>query len=416
MDLQAGHVLKARYEIEGVVGTGAMGVVYRARDRFDGSTRALKTVDLDLAPAGEADELRTLFEREARFLCGLGHRGFPKVSDYFTDGLLCCQVMDLIEGETLEARVDRLGPRDEVEALDLARQLAEHLRFLHEHPAGPIVYRDLKPSNVMIGPDGTAYIVDFGIARVYKRDESRDTQFLGTPGYAAPELHGGRQSSPASDMYAFGATMRFVLTGEHPVPGLPLPPLTIQSPLLSIIVGRCLADVPANRLLAGRVLEAVSEAAVPVATQLDWTLLVAWFHRDFLRWPRTAFHPSGGDLLWLFLAVLWLIVVQPGVMRSSHHGRAVACKSNLKFIATALEMYASDNSGRFPPNLERLTPNYLRSVPTCPAAGEQTYVPAYQMAARPDIYTVMCAGNAHSYEGYGKNYPQYTSVSGLLEH
>lgn len=95
-------------------------------------------------------------------------------------------------------------------------------------------------------------------------------------------------------------------------------------------------------------------------------------------------------------------------------GQLVACKSNLKNIGTAAEMYSTDNSGRYPTKLSQLTPNYLRSIPTCPSAGKDTYSASYKSAVSPDGFTVACGGSHHTKDGLGPNLPKYTSLQGLL--
>jgi len=116
------------------------------------------------------------------------------------------------------------------------------------------------------------------------------------------------------------------------------------------------------------------------------------------------------------IAILAAILV-PNFIRARAQGQATACKSNLKNIGTALEMYSTDNSGRFPTNPSTLTPNYLKSIPTCPSVGTVSYTTAgFTSVSVPDAYTVVCSGASnHSGAGYGANYPQYTSTQGLVE-
>lgn len=109
-------------------------------------------------------------------------------------------------------------------------------------------------------------------------------------------------------------------------------------------------------------------------------------------------------------------IALPNFVRARAHGQATACKSNLKNIGTALEMWSTDNSGRFPTQLSQVAPNYLRIMPTCPAAGKDTYSATFQSAANPDAYTVFCSGSHHVDAQYSPNYPQYTSTMGLREH
>ena len=107
-------------------------------------------------------------------------------------------------------------------------------------------------------------------------------------------------------------------------------------------------------------------------------------------------------------------ILVPNFIRARSQGQVTACKSNLKNIGTGLEMYSTDNGGRYPTRLEQLTPNYLRLIPTCPSAGRDTYTQGFQSAASPDGYTVVCTGNHHRAVNQGDNYPQYTSTQGLI--
>lgn len=108
-------------------------------------------------------------------------------------------------------------------------------------------------------------------------------------------------------------------------------------------------------------------------------------------------------------------IVVPNFIRARSQGQTTACKSNLKNIGTALEMYSTDNGGRYPTQLSKLTPDYLRTMPTCPSAGQDTYSASYEVRIQPDGYTVMCQGAHHEKAGLGPNFPQYTSERGLLE-
>ena len=114
------------------------------------------------------------------------------------------------------------------------------------------------------------------------------------------------------------------------------------------------------------------------------------------------------------IAILAAILV-PNFIRARAQGQVTGCKSNLKNIGTALEMYSTDAGGRFPTALARLTPNYLKAVPTCPSTGTRTYTSGYAAASNPDSYTVVCAGTNHGGVGLSTNYPQYNSVTGLVE-
>lgn len=114
------------------------------------------------------------------------------------------------------------------------------------------------------------------------------------------------------------------------------------------------------------------------------------------------------------IAILAAILV-PNFIRARAQGQLTACKSNLKNIGTACEMYSTDNSGRYPSGLAKLTPDYLKSIPTCPSAGQDTYTSAYTSSMNPDAYTVYCSGANHTAAGTNSGYPQFNAFQGLVE-
>ncbi len=129
--------------------------------------------------------------------------------------------------------------------------------------------------------------------------------------------------------------------------------------------------------------------------------------------PREIRWPSWGSVFAVAVCVLGWVLISPNFIRSHHGGQTTACKSNLKNIGTALEMYSTDHAGLYPPSPALLLPNYLKTIPTCPSVGWVTY--RFQMASQPDLYTVVCDGCNHSAAGIQGNYPQYTSATGLIE-
>src|SRR6266699_3917283 len=139
--------------------------------------------------------------------------------------------MDFIEGETLENHLNKAsqGYLSVQDALDIGSQLCSVLDYLHTRNP-PIIFRDLKPSNVMRTPEGQLYLIDFGIARIFKQGQSRDTVALGSPGYAAPEQYGRAQSTPRNDIYSLGATLHHLLSGRDPSESpLVFPPLQLPA-------------------------------------------------------------------------------------------------------------------------------------------------------------------------------------------
>ncbi len=212
-------LLKKRYEIVGVLGRGGMGCVYKVADRV-GKGRVLAVKELHrrkLSP----DKLREAvaqFQTEARILMRFSHPNLPKVYDFFTDSGAYYIVMEYIRGNTLEHILDgrRGKPVDERLTLAWALQICRAMHFLSVQRPRPIVFRDLKPSNIMITRDGVVKLIDFGIARFFKLHQAEDTYVYGTPGYAAPEQYGTGQTDTRSDIFSLGATLHHCLTGRNP--------------------------------------------------------------------------------------------------------------------------------------------------------------------------------------------------------
>src|SRR5579875_880182 len=212
------HVLKQRYVILGQAGRGGFGAVYKASDtQFGNRLVAIKEMSQSNLDAQELREASEAFKREALLPAGLTHPNLPRIYEQFTDSGRSYLVMDFIEGETLEEHLTGLaGKRLPVDrALDIALQLCSVLHYLHTRQP-PIIFRDLKPANVMLTPGGHAYLIDFGIARLFKPGQSKDTTALGSAGYAAPEQYGRAQSTPQTDIYALGATLHQLVTGQDP--------------------------------------------------------------------------------------------------------------------------------------------------------------------------------------------------------
>ena len=217
--LDPGSVLDSRYEIVRRIGGGGMGAVYLAKDRNLGDApRAVKEmVEAHLDPAQHEKAIGD-FKRESLLLTSLEHPSIPTIYDYFYDELLgrFYLVMKFISGGDLASRLRAApgGRIDEKTVADWGMQAADVLEYLHSRPK-PIIYRDLKPANLMIdGNSGRVMLIDFGIARWVKQEEKGVTA-VGTMGYAPPELFGGRVE-PRSDVYSLGSTLFHLLTGSDP--------------------------------------------------------------------------------------------------------------------------------------------------------------------------------------------------------
>jgi WD40 repeat protein len=212
------HMLKQRYIILGPAGRGGFGAVYKAMDTEFGNRQvAIKEMSQrDLTPL-ELGSANHAFHHEALILANLTHPNLPRIYEQFVDAGRSYLVMDFIDGETLEERLARLnGQRlSHEQVLDIVTQLCSVLEYLHSRQP-PIIFRDLKPANVMIDASNHVYLIDFGIARLFKPGQAKDTTPLGSSGYAAPEQYGRSQTTVRADLYALGATLHQLLTGEDP--------------------------------------------------------------------------------------------------------------------------------------------------------------------------------------------------------
>ena len=226
-------MLQDRYKIVKLLGRGGMGAVYLAEDQRLPTSWAIKEMKKEGLSAQEHSEASELFRTEARLLSELRHRNLPRIVDFFEADDRLYLVMDHIDGDTLEARFERVGPLPVQFALEMSLQIADVLDYLHTRP-NPVVFRDFKPGNVMLTPQDEVKLIDFGIARVFRKDQSKDTKALGTPGYAAPEQYGRGQSGPRTDLYAFGATIHHVLSGQDPT----------QEPFVFAPLGNFRNDLP----------------------------------------------------------------------------------------------------------------------------------------------------------------------------
>jgi serine/threonine protein kinase len=216
--LPANYVIKNRYRVLAKVGRGGFGAVYKAADlQFGNRLVAVKEMSQQNLTPQELAEATNAFKNEAMLLASLTHPNLPRIYEQFNDGGRWYLVMDFIEGETLEDYMLKVAggrlPVDKV--LSIGIQVCTVLEYLHSRQP-PIIFRDLKPANIMLTPSGHIYLIDFGIARHFKPGQSRDTSALGSTGYAAPEQYGKAQTTPRADIYALGATLHELLTGINP--------------------------------------------------------------------------------------------------------------------------------------------------------------------------------------------------------
>ncbi len=228
--LQTGSLLDNKYKILSEIGHGGMSVVYLAINERANKTWAVKEVRKSGIIDFEAVKQGLMAETD--MLKKLRHPCLPSIIDVldFEDSFII--VMDYIEGSSLGKILETQGAQAEKNVVRWGKQLCDVLGYLHRQNP-PIIYRDMKPSNVMLKPDGNIALIDFGTAREFKNKSMiEDTTCLGTRGYAAPEQFGGRgQSDPRTDIYCLGATLYHLITGRSPAePPYEIKPLSYWMP------------------------------------------------------------------------------------------------------------------------------------------------------------------------------------------
>jgi outer membrane protein assembly factor BamB/tRNA A-37 threonylcarbamoyl transferase component Bud32 len=215
--LQSGATLVSRYAIQEVIGIGGMGSVYRARDLHFPNVTKLVAVKEMINMAPDPLVRQTIvqnFEREANLLATLNHPAIPRIYDYFSDDEHSYLVLEFVHGKDLEAVISETrGFLPEEQVLSWGVELCDVLSFLHSHKPDPIIFRDMKPSNVMVNSNGDIVLVDFGIAKTFQSGQKGT--MIGTEGYSPPEQYRG-EATPLADIYALGATLHHALTRRDP--------------------------------------------------------------------------------------------------------------------------------------------------------------------------------------------------------
>ncbi len=250
-----GTVLDGKYEIWKEVGRGGMSIVYLARDKHLNKQWAVKEIKNDGSKS--INTLLKSLEREANILKNVDHPVLPRIVDIIEQEGTIYVVMDFIEGTTISERLKEEGAQPQELVIEWGYQLASALDYLHNMKP-PVIYRDMKPSNVMIKPEGGVKLIDFGTAKEYDTENNADTTALGTRGYAAPEQFGdskGRgiyNTDARTDIYNLGATLYHVVTGMNPCePPYEMKPIREWNPALSSglekIILKCTQPDPNDR-------------------------------------------------------------------------------------------------------------------------------------------------------------------------
>jgi outer membrane protein assembly factor BamB/tRNA A-37 threonylcarbamoyl transferase component Bud32 len=295
--LESGATLFKRYLIQEVIGVGGMGSVYRARDLHFPNVVKLVAVKEMVNTAPDPLVRKTIvqnFEREANILATLNHPAIPRIYDYFSESDRSYLVIEYIHGKDLEAVIsDTNGFLSEEQVLTWGISLCDVLAFLHNHKPDPIIFRDMKPSNVMVDHNGDIKLVDFGIAKTFQSGQKGT--MIGTEGYSPPEQYRG-EATPVADIYALGATLHHALSRRDPRME---PPFSFAERPLRKINPAVSAEVEA---VISKALEYNPEDRFPSANDMKDALLAAAHKTGILSKVATTSISKGNGIkpLWTF--------------------------------------------------------------------------------------------------------------------
>ena len=244
-----GQVIDDKYEILKLIGEGGMSKVYLAMDKRLNKSWAVKEIEKKAKDRNNEIVVQSAIA-EANMIKQLDNPAIVRIVDIIDNGNVIYIIEDFVEGETLEALLEADGAQPEELVVEWGKQLCEAFDYLHTRTP-PIIYRDMKPANVMLTPEGKLRVIDFGIAREYKEHNLKDTTSLGTRGYAPPEQFGGKTDA-RSDIYSLGVTLFQLVTGRDPcLASTELKPVRQIDPKLSegieTIIQKCVQHDPANR-------------------------------------------------------------------------------------------------------------------------------------------------------------------------
>ncbi len=216
---------KERYRVARVIGRGGFGAVYLVEDtECDDNLFALKELLNKFKDPDELEAVKHMFNQEAGLLSRLNHPAIPRITDFFVEKDRLYVVMEYVEGKTLADHIDlKILPREN-DVIEFALQMADVLSYLHSQKPDPVVFRDVKPENIMVGYDRRIYLIDFGLARLFDSAKKQDTIICLSQGYAPPEQYPAEsgipgaqgKTDPRSDIYALGATLHHLTTGRDP--------------------------------------------------------------------------------------------------------------------------------------------------------------------------------------------------------
>lgn len=249
--LEKGSILYGKYKVLEVIGKGGMSNVYLVLDLKLQKKWAVKEFAMCPEDSMHAVMVQSAIA-EIDMLKKLDHPALPRIVDIMETPDVIYVVMDYVEGVTLSRVLQKEGVISQKQAIEWAKELCQVLDYLHgQNP--PIIYRDMKPANIILQPNGSVKLIDFGIAREYKECDREDTVNLGTRGYAAPEqFAGGGQTDARADIYSLGVTLYQLLTGRNPnKPPFEIVSIRQERPELSLgleyIIQKCTQKNPKNR-------------------------------------------------------------------------------------------------------------------------------------------------------------------------
>jgi serine/threonine protein kinase len=444
MEHNNGKILHNNYRIKKFLGKGAMGNVYLVEHIKD--RREMVVKELVPSPDSKLTEeiCHEIFFRESEFISKFNHPGLPEMYGTFRHDGHDYIVMEYIKGQTLEEMIKK-SSIEENKAIRWTVELASILNYLHNSFEKPVVYRDLKPANIMITPQNKVKLIDFGISRYYDPDKDTDTFRLGSPGYAAPEQYKGRgQSRPQSDIFSLGVILYQMLTGYDPTltpfkfpPARHLKPSINQE--LEKIVEKAIELNPMKRYIG----------VMEFKENLDKYLSSPYKDREekplkeisgkkkkkkkksiktietkpVLTVEKEKRKYEQGDLSSTLVTVLLLVLFLPaalifiGIMSETNSLEYDAkCEENIKTIATYLETYSVNNNNLYPHSLNYThRPGSAIYVHTCPATKHVPYL--YNVSSDLKNYTICCGGISKHITNHSLatgHFPQYSPGRGII--
>jgi len=415
-----GDVIKNRYRILKRIGGGGQAYVYLAEDTETNRKAVVKVLRFQSFSKRHRDQELKLFSREAEIFGKFSHSLLPVLYDFISENGRHYIIEEYIEGKSLEAILrSNTHAMKSGEVLSFLSQMLDLLKLLHSQDP-PIIVRDIKPGNVVIDKEGNPHLVDFTIAREHKPGKS-DTVRMGSPGYAPPEQYKG-MTDPRSDIYSLGATAYQMITRFDPSnKPFALPGIRNLNPgadrKLEAIIKKAISMDPDDRYQTAEEMKLDVDKAYSAIQKR-------------IKSSKIQIHAT--RILGIALVVLLVLIGAFALYnyweklqerRKLPMKHAFSCSTNLIEISLALEKYAKAHNGKYPDSLKKLVPRYLKSIPTCPAAGYDTYSTSYKKRTirtrisgkeiTGEVYTIYCKGNYHRDAFLGRNHPCYVKGKGL---